>query len=210
MLIRPARFWNFMARGYARRPVKDTKSYQHKLDITASYLQPTDTVFEFGCGSGTTSLIHAPRVSHIDAIDFSSEMIAIATEKASAKEIQNVKFFVSTLQDWPQPQNGSRYDAVLGMSILHLLPDLDDALAQVHKLMKPGAYFFSSTVCLGDMNALIHLALAPFGALGLIPKVLPLKADELAEHMMAHGFTIESTWHPKDDATVFIVARKPV
>jgi 2-polyprenyl-3-methyl-5-hydroxy-6-metoxy-1,4-benzoquinol methylase len=209
MLIHPTRFWNYMARGYARRPVKDSDAYQHKLDMTASYLTPQDRLLEFGCGTGTTALIHAPRVSHIDAIDFSSEMIAIAREKASAQDVSNVRFEISSFGDWLLPKSGEGYDIVLGMSILHLVADLDDTLSRVYRALKPGGRFFSSTVCIGDMGRFVRYALPPLGAIGILPKILPLTPDLLTERMTAQGLVIEHVWCPSEGAAVFVVARRP-
>jgi len=209
MLIHPTRFWNFMARGYARRPVKDAEAYQHKLDVTAGLLTPQDRVLEIGCGTGTTALIHAPRVSHIDGIDFSSEMIAIAREKAEAQNAANVSFEVSSIEDWPLPKTGNGYDAVLAMSILHLVADLDGTLAWIDRALRPGGLFVSSTVCIGEMGGMVRFVLPPLGAIGVLPKILPLTKDGLTERLKARGFAVENVWHPEKGAAVFIVARKP-
>ena len=209
MLIHPTRFWNYMARGYARRPVKDSDAYQYKLDVTASYLTPQDRLLEFGCGTGTTALIHAPRVSHIDAVDFSSEMIAIAREKTGAQGVSNVRFEISSFGDWPLPKSGEGYDVVLGMSILHLVADLDGTLARVYRALKPGGRFFSSTVCIGDMGGFARYALPPLGAIGILPKILPLTPDMLTERLTAQGLAIEHVWRPSEGAAVFVVARRP-
>lgn len=209
MLIHPTRFWNYMARGYARKPVDNPDAYEYKLDVTASYLNAKDRVLEFGCGTGTTALIHAPRVSHIDAIDFSSEMIAIAREKAEAQDTANVRFEISSFEDWAIPNAEGDYDVILGMSILHLVPDLDDALAKGYQALKPGGMFFSSTVCIGKMSRIVRLGLPMLGAIGILPKILPLTPDTLTERITAHGFSIENVWRPKNGAGVFIVARRP-
>ncbi len=209
MLFHPTRFWNRMARGYARKPVKDPEAYQYKLDATAGHLAPGDRLLEFGCGTGTTALIHAPRVSHIDAIDFSSEMIAIAREKAAAQGVTNVRFETAAFEDWPLPAGDDAYDGVLAMSILHLVTDLETTLALVYRALKPGGLFFSSTVCIGEMNGLVRHALRPLGAIGLLPKILPLTADILTARMRAHGFAIEQVWRPSEKAAVFIIARRP-
>ncbi|MEM7463832.1 MAG: class I SAM-dependent methyltransferase [Pseudomonadota bacterium] len=197
-----------MARGYSRKPVDNPEAYQHKLDETTKYLTKDDRVLEFGCGTGTTALIHAPRVSQIDAIDFSSEMIAIAREKAEAQDIRNVRFEVSSIEDWPIPNPDGDYDVVLGMSILHLVSDLDETLAKVHLALKPGGLFFSSTVCIGKMNPVVRFGLSALGGIGILPKILPLTPDALEKHITAHGFEIESVWQPEESAAVFIVARR--
>ncbi len=210
MLLSPTFFWNKMARGYAKRPVGNPDAYQVKLDKTAEYLKPTDRLLEFGCGTGTTALIHAPRVAQIEAIDFSSEMIAIAREKLWDTSADNVNFEVSRFEDWPVPVAGQGYDAILGMSILHLVTDVDQTLEQVWKSLKPGGLFFSSTVCLGDSNGLERYFLPPLSAIGILPKVVRFKGADLIDRIRSHGFDIEHDWRPAPEAaSVFVVARRP-
>ncbi len=49
---RSARFWDRIAKRYARTPVADEAAYQRKLKITRGYLRPDMEVMEFGCGTG--------------------------------------------------------------------------------------------------------------------------------------------------------------
>ncbi|WP_281973535.1 class I SAM-dependent methyltransferase [Ruegeria faecimaris] len=204
MFIKPTRFWNLMARSYARRPVQNQAAYEYKLDITARHLSPQDRVLEFGCGTGTTALIHAPKVAHIDAIDYSSEMISIAREKADAQGSKNINFEVSAFECWPTPAKGQQYDAVLAMSILHLVLDLDATLDRVRSSLKEGGLFFSSTVCLEGLEKYVIPAL---GTIGLLPKIRVLTQEILVERMQAHGFEIEQKWRPETGSTAFIIAR---
>ena len=208
MLLSDTFFWNKMARGYAKRPVGNPEAYQIKLDKTAEYLKPTDRMLEFGCGTGTTALIHAPRVAQVEAIDFSSEMIAIAREKLWDKPADNVSFEVARFEDWPIPVAGQGYDVILGMSILHLVEDVEATLAKVRKSLKPGGLFFSSTVCLGDSIGLERFFLPPLSAVGILPKLARFKGTELIERIRDHGFAIEHHWRPSEDAGIFIVARR--
>lgn len=208
MLLSDTFFWNKMARGYAKRPVGNPEAYQIKLDKTAEYLKPTDRMLEFGCGTGTTALIHAPRVAQVEAIDFSSEMIAIAREKLWDKPADNVSFEVARFEDWPIPVAGQGYDVILGMSILHLVEDVDATLTKVRKSLKPGGFFFSSTVCLGDSSGLERFILPPLSAIGILPKLARFKGTELIKRIQDHRFAIEHHWRPSEDAGIFIVARR--
>ena len=79
-----SRFWDKLAEKYARQPVADEEAYRTKLRVTQSYLRPDMEVLEFGCGTGSTALVHAPFVRHILAIDFSTKMLEIARGKAEA------------------------------------------------------------------------------------------------------------------------------
>jgi ubiquinone/menaquinone biosynthesis C-methylase UbiE len=86
-----AKFWNKIAEGYSRQPIADETAYQKKLQVTREYFQPSMNVLEFGCGTGSTAIAHAPYVQHIRAIDFSANMIAIAQAKADAQNIKDLE-----------------------------------------------------------------------------------------------------------------------
>lgn len=208
-----AGFWDRIAERYARQPVADEASYQKKLEITRRYFRPDSQVMEFGCGTGSTAIAHAPFVKHIHAIDVSANMIAIARRKAEAQDIDNVTFEQATIEAYDAP-DGS-LDAVLGMSILHLLDDKEAALAKVLRLLKPGGVFASSTVCLGDTMAFFKY-IAPIGAFfRVIPSVKVFTEQELLAAITQAGFVIDHHWRPDKpngkgkSLAVFIVARKP-
>ena len=95
-----AKFWDRMANSYSKKPISDEASYQRKLQVTQGYLRPDMNVLEFGCGTGSTALSHAPRVSHIQAIDISPRMIEIAREKAASQKLTNVGFEVDSIDEF--------------------------------------------------------------------------------------------------------------
>lgn len=200
------RFWNKLADKYARRPIDDEAAYKHKLEKTQEFFRPDMIVLEFACGTGGTALRHAPFVAEITAIDYSENMIAIARSKAEAAGVTNVRFAVESIQDHAAPD--ATYDVVMGMSILHLLPDRAEMLEKVHRLLKPGGLFVSSTICLGNMNPVFRLALPIMRFFGKAPFVDTFTADRLAGQIEAAGFAIEHRWQPKPAAAVFIIARK--
>ena len=105
-------------------------------------------MLEFGCGTGSTALVHAARVKHILAIDISSKMIEIARAKAEANHVTNITFRRAAIDEFTAPD--ASFDAVLGHSILHLLEDRDSVIAKVHGMLKPGGVFISSTACIAD------------------------------------------------------------
>ncbi len=113
------KFWDRIAKHYSKQPVGDEAAYQKKLQITREYFQPNMEVLEFGCGTGSTAITHAPYVKHIHAIDISSKMIEIAQCKADAKNIKNITFEQSTIDKFSMSDH--TFDVVLGLSILHLL-----------------------------------------------------------------------------------------
>jgi ubiquinone/menaquinone biosynthesis C-methylase UbiE len=207
MMAQASRFWDKMADTYARQPIADEEVYQIKLDTTRRYLRPEMSVFEFGCGTGGTALAHAPYVKHIEAIDFSENMLAFARAAANDRGIDNVTFSNAEIAGYEAP--GASFDVVLGMSILHLLENKADVIAKVYRLLKPGGVFVSSTACVGDTMKVFKL-FAPLGQrLGLLPQLDVMTTAELVASLRAAGFAVEHQWQPARDQAVFIVARRP-
>lgn len=199
-----AKFWDRIAERYSKRPVADEAAYQKKLHVTRKYFRPDMEVLEFGCGTGSTAISHSPYVKHIQAIDISSKMIDIAQGKADTKNIENVTFRRSTIDKFSMPDE--TLDAVLGLSILHLLVNKEAVIAKVHRMLKPGGIFVTNTVCLGDMMKFIKI-IAPIGKFfGLLVKVFTKR--ELEDSLTNAGFEIDYQWQPGKNKAVFIVAIK--
>ena len=202
-----AKFWDKIAERYSRQPIADEAAYQKKLRVTREYLHSDMEVLEFGCGTGSTAIAHAPYVQHIQAIDVSSKMIAIAEGKADANSIANVTFRRSTIDEFSAPDQS--LDAVLGLSILHLLDNKEKVIAKVHRMLKSGGVFVTSTVCLGGTMMSLLKLIMPIGRfLDLMPLVRFFTARELADSITDAGFQIDYQWQPGKGIAVFIVAKK--
>lgn len=206
MVDRSTRFWNRIADRYARQPISDQATYQRKLEVTRQYFRPDMEVLEFGCGTGSTALLHAPRVKHILATDIAPRMIEIAKDKATAQGVGNVTFECAAIDTFSAaPQS---FDAVLGLNILHLVADRDQVIARVHRMLRPGGVFVTSTACIAEMSW-IFPALVPVGRfLRVIPLVRVFTAKELEASLTNAGFSIEHLWKPGKNKALFIVARK--
>lgn len=201
-----ARFWEKIANRYARMPVADEAAYREKLRLTRERLSPDMRVLEIGCGTGSTAIEHAPHVAHIDAVDFSPRMIAIAREKAAAAGVANVAFREAALEDLDAA--APPYDAVLALSLLHLVDDRDRAIGRIASLLKPGGLFVSNTACLGDGMGWFRLV-APVGrGLGLLPLVRVFGLADLKASLERAGFVAETVWRPGKRPVVFVIARK--
>ena len=201
-----AKFWDKIAERYSKQPIADEAAYQKKLQVTHEYFRPDMEVLEFGCGTGSTAINHAPYVKHIQAIDISSKMIEFAQGKAEANNIENITFKCSTIDEFSVPDQ--TLDAVLGLSILHLLDNRDEVIARIHKMLKPGGIFVTSTACIGDSMKFFKIV-APIGKfLGLMPLVKVFTTRELEDSLTNVGFEIDYQWQPGKNKAVFIVAKK--
>ena len=203
---RSARFWNRVAKRYAKRPITDEAAYEEKLRITRGYFRPDMEVLELGCGTGSTAIEHAPHVKHIRAIDVSSKMLEIAQVRAKEAGVTNVIFECANIAGYTA--GDCTVDAVLALSVLHLLEDRQATIASVHRMLKPGGVFVSSTMCLGDSMKWFGL-IAPVGSfLGLLPLVKIFTKKELEDSLVAAGFHIDCERQPTNGKAVFIVAKK--
>ncbi len=200
------RFWDRIADKYSRKPVADEAAYQRKLRVTQDYFRPDMEVLEFGCGTGSTALVHAPFVRHIRATDISPRMIEIARGKAREAGIENVTFEAQAIDDLDVAD--ASLDAVLGLSILHLLEDPAAVIERVHGMLKPGGVFVTSTACLGDTMKWFKIV-GPIGHfLRLIPYVNVFSTKELVAMLTTAGFEVDYQWQPGKGKGVFIVAKK--
>ena len=205
-MVATAKFWDNVAEKYSKKPVPDEQVYQKKLKITREYFRPDTVVLEFGCGTGSTAIAHAPYVKHIWATDISAKMIEIAQRKADAQDINNITFEQSSIDAVTLP-DGS-LDAVLGHSILHLLENKEEVIAKVHSMLKPDGVFVTSTVCLGDRMKFFKL-IAPIGKrVGLLPTLKVFTVKQLEASIQNAGFHIDYQWQPEKSHAVFIVAKK--
>ncbi|WP_196138917.1 class I SAM-dependent methyltransferase [Aliikangiella sp. G2MR2-5] len=207
-MTQTALFWDKISKKYAAKPVADEEAYQKKLAMTQAYLTHESKVLEFACGTGSTALVHAPLVSSYTAIDISPKMVEICKNKLSDTEIHNLEFKVATLDDYRQFEN--EYDVILGLSILHLLSNYKEVIAQTFKMLKPGGIFVSNTGCLSDHMAYMRFILPLMKLLGLAPHVEFFSRKELEQSMLSSGFIIEKAWlPPKSKTSYFVIARKP-
>ncbi len=194
--IDSAAFWTRTARKYAASPIRDMDGYLKTLDRTKSYLKPTDTLLEMGCGTGSTALLLAPDVAHVTATDISPGMIEIAKEKQQQERAENVVFDVSDVAGH-SPADGT-YDVVLAHNLLHLLPELDATLAHIGKLTKPEGLFISKTVCAPERSgikfALLNRIVLPLMQwFGKAPYVDFISPTELERRLVEAGFSIVET-----------------
>ncbi|MDP5219842.1 class I SAM-dependent methyltransferase [Ruegeria sp. 2205SS24-7] len=211
-LSKDAAFWSKISRKYAADPIRNMEGYLNTLERTKLYLNAKDNVLEIGCGTGSTALLLAAQVAHVTATDLASGMIEIANEKRAEEGLKNVTFKVAEVLEH-RLDEGS-YDAVLAHNLLHLVPDLDDALAHISSLTKPGGVFISKTVCAPQNGGVKYtmisqIAIPIMQALGKAPFVNFISAEELERKVVDAGFKIVET---SDQAGMlpsrYIVARR--
>ena len=203
-----AAFWDRIALRYSQQPIADTQSYEKKLDATQALMQPSMKVLEFGCGTGSTALAHAPHVAEVVATDLSAAMIAIGREKAATAGLDNVTFQQASVEDF-EASDGS-YDMILALNLLHLVPDRALALSKIQRLLKPGGLFISSTVCLSDKMWFLRPIIPLMQWMGKAPFVSFLRAATMLQEIESAGFEAKEHWQHGRANSLFMVAQKPL
>ncbi len=200
-------FWNRMAERYAKSPISNENRYQQKLSATQRYLRDDMDAFEFGCGTGSTAILHAPHVNHYLATDLSPNMLEIARCKPEGHQLANLTFEQMAIEEWPAEEN--KFDVILGLSILHLLNDPDAVIKKVHRMLKPNGLFVTSTACVMDSMPLFRF-IAPIGSfLRLIPKLQFFTNEEIEQRINQIGFTTEFTLpNPDKSDACFLISSK--
>ncbi|WP_286235613.1 class I SAM-dependent methyltransferase [Thalassotalea sediminis] len=208
MVIKSDKFWDKTADKYAKKAVPDEKIYQKKLAETQAFLSKDMHILEFGCGTGSTAIEHAPYVRKVEAIDISQKMIDIGRSRAEKAGVNNLTFTLGTLEDFNAKP--ASLDAVLGLNVIHLVPNRTALIAEVARILKPGGVFVSSTGCLGNSYFRFLMLLMPLlKLLKLAPDIFVIRESELVSEIKQAGFSIERQWHHGPQGiTVFIIAKK--
>ena len=90
---------------------------------------------EYGCGTGLVGLTLAPQLQSLLAVDSSSGMINVLTDKISEEQISNITPLQCDLQTDTFDET---FDLIFTSMTLHHVEQLDSLLEEFFKLLNPG------------------------------------------------------------------------
>lgn len=182
-------FWDKQSVRYDRQSMLLlAQTYADTIAHTRTYLQPSHVVLDYACGTGITTVELAMAVQQMHAIDYSSQMIIAARQKAAERAIVNIEFAVATLDD-PMLQP-ALYDVVTAFNVLCYLPDAERALQRIHDLLKPGGLFISATDCWGERKTTLGALMALGRKCGFLPFTRTFSIRALSDSVTNAGFRI--------------------
>ena len=205
-------FWDRASKNYDKTEERFEYIHSRSRENTKRFLKGSDTVLDYGCGTGTAACQFSSQVKEVHAIDISSKMIEIAREKAEAKKVENVRFEQSDIFD--SKYSNESYDVILAFNMLHTVPSPQDVMLRINELLKPDGLFISVTPCLRQrMSLLVNLQIQLVRVLcklGLIPiPIRRITSSEVEDLLETGGFqSIESEEIYKDASSYFVVANK--
>jgi SAM-dependent methyltransferase len=116
------------------------------------HLRPEMRVLDAGCGPGSITLGIARRVAPAEVIgvDFVESQIDRANKDADERGVQNVRFLATGC--YSLPFENETFDCVFSHALLEHLSEPKKALAEFHRVLKPGGH---AGVCSPDFGGLI-------------------------------------------------------
>lgn len=211
-MSKPEEFWDGASKNYDRTEERFEYIHSRSRENTKRFLKGSDTVLDYGCGTGTAACQFSSQVKEVHAIDISSKMIEIAKEKAAVAKIENVSFEQSDIFD--SKYSNESYDVILAFNMLHTVPGPQDVMLRINELLKPEGLFISVTPCLRQrMSFLVNLQIQLVRVLcklGLIPiPIRRITSSEVEDLLETGGFqSLESEEIYKDASSYFVVAKK--
>ena len=152
---------------------------------------PFGDVLECGCGTGMYSAVLAPLAHRVTAADCAGPMLSAAA--ATLQGVGTVALEQASCE--ALPHRDEVFDAVVMINLIHLLARPAQALAEAHRVLKPGGRLIlaSYTACGMRRIEILQLGLRYLRAFGLPPRQMrrSFSPDDLRSLAETPGFTVD-------------------
>jgi ubiquinone/menaquinone biosynthesis C-methylase UbiE len=129
--------------------------------LLSAQLKPGDCVLDIAAGTGEQSMLAARLVGPtglVLATDISAEMLQVAASRAELEQLTNIR---TQVMDAEQLDLGDEtFDAAICRNGLMLIPRLEVALSEIHRVLKPGRKLAALVWSAPERNPLHALPLA--------------------------------------------------
>ena len=132
-------FWDKNAGRYDRFMRKDQAAYEEMYALIWPVVK-AKTVLELATGTGLIAKSIVNAAAHIEATDASVEMIAEAK-----RDNQSAKLHFSVQDMFRLPYAGKSFDVVIVSNALHIVPQPEKALAEIHRVLKDDGVLIAPT-----------------------------------------------------------------
>jgi SAM-dependent methyltransferase len=148
-------------------------------------------LLELGCGRGDLWLENLARIPaglQMTLSDSSEGMVSLARTNLAEKR-NGITFEPIDAQRIPYPD--ASFDLVLANHMLYHVPDLDLALAEIHRVLKPGGLMSASTVGSNHMKELDDLMIR------FDPTITTFSQNQIIAFNLENGPTIVERYIPR-------------
>ena len=132
-------FWDRNAGCYDRFMRKDRAAYEEMYTLIRPVVK-AKTVLELATGTGLIAKHIVNAAAHIEATDASAEMIAEAK-----RDDCSAKLHFSVQDMFCLPYADKSFDVVIVSNALHIVPQPEKALAEIHRVLKEDGVLIAPT-----------------------------------------------------------------
>src|ERR1043166_1150605 len=151
-------------------------------------------VLEIGCGIGTDGAHFASAGADYTGIDLTEAAVELAQRRFALSGLAG-KFRVSDAEQLDFPNES--FDLVYSHGVLHHTPDIDAAVREIHRVLKPGGRAFVMLYHRGSYNYQIGIRVLRRAGAGLLRtesgiKVINLLTGEPVESLREHAASLRN------------------
>jgi SAM-dependent methyltransferase len=149
--------WDLVAADYEQVTRKFLEAFSRSGLAMLHYDNRTRAI-DIACGPGTTTLMLAPAVRHVTAVDFSTAMLDELRRNVAATKAANVELVGADGQ--ALPFGDASFDLGISMFGLMFFPDRSKGFAELHRILAPGGQALVSSWAPASQSPLMRTILA--------------------------------------------------
>lgn len=138
-------YWDKHAKNYDKSMSLLGRPIPRMVQLAGEATRGLGRVLEVAAGTGLVTPALAASAAAVVATDYSPQMVSALERRVRDAGVSNVRCEQADLYAL-QYDDGS-FDAVVAANVLHLVPDLQGALASLRRVVKPGGQLIVPTFC---------------------------------------------------------------
>lgn len=168
-------------------------------------LGPSDTLIDFGAGTGRLAMAAAGRSRRVVAVDPSSAMTAALENSVRAARVNNIAVIRAGFLTYTH--EGQAAAAVYSRNALHHLPDFWKAIAlsRIFDILRPDGVLFLRDIVYSFEAAETETVIESWIASGAASSAQGWTPEELAEHVRSEHSTFSWLLEPMIDRAGFVI-----
>ena len=179
-------FWDKNANRYDRFMRKDRAAYEEMYELIRPVVKGK-TVLELATGTGLIAKHIVTAAAHIEATDASGEMIAEAK-----RDSRSAKLHFSVQDMFRLPYADRSFDVVIVSNALHIVPQPEKALAEIHRVLKDDGVLIAPTFTHAE-NSFSGKVRAFFMKLAGFPLHSKWTSEEYLAFLRQNGWTVRKS-----------------
>ena len=179
-------FWDRNAGRYDRFMRKDRVAYEKMYGLIRPVVKGK-TVLELAAGTGLIAKNIVNAAAHIEAADASVEMIAEAK-----RNNQSAKLHFSVQDMFCLPYADKSFDVVIVSNALHIVPQPEKALAEIHRILRDDGVLIAPTFTHAE-NSFFGNSKAFFLKLAGFPLHSRWTSEEYLCFLQQNGWTVRKS-----------------